>query len=117
MTIMKINVYKFNPDAGDLAESVIEQVKSRLPRELTEMVGGTASEQLWDKGYYDSMGYRYFLDEGVRILVNRTNEIGNDWTEHVVPTEDPKIIEQYIKAFEDDDCAWILLKPEDIHVI
>ena len=75
MTTMKINVYKFNPAAEDLAESVIEQVKARLPRELTEMVGGTASEQLWDKGYYDSMGYRYFLDEADRRSFFPSGEI------------------------------------------
>ena len=114
---MKINSYKLNADAPDLDPEVIQQVKERLPRELTEMIGGTASEQLWNNGWYDSWGYRYFLDEGVRVLVNRTNEIGNDWTEHLVPANDPKLIEAYIKAFEGDDCAWILLKPEDIHVI
>lgn len=115
---MDISVYKFNPKAPDIAPEALEKVKARLEKELlTSICYGGPANSLWLNGCYKSMGYRFDLDDPVRVLVNHTDEYGNEWIEHNVPCRDKKIVRKYIREFEGDNVAWIFLNEDDIDVL
>ena len=131
MTTIHFDRYKFNADAQGMTEEQLNKIDADIweaihnPDKIRHL--HSDCEQLWYKGYVDVLGYRFTLSEalpdepddprGYRILVSQTNDCANEWIERVVPTLDREIVEAYIKTYDGDDCAWIVLKQEDIHVV
>lgn len=131
MTTIHFDRFKFNADAQGMTEEQLNKIDAKIweaihnPDKIRDQ--RIISEQLWEKGYIDVLGYRFFLSEalpddpddprGYRILVSQTNDCANEWVEHVVPSLNREIVEAFIKTYNGYDCAWIVLKQEDIHVV
>ena len=103
------NVYKFNPDAPNQDEGWITGTGIRIEYELLNKPGSSFADQFWRKGYVDSLGYRFTLDDTKHVLITFTNEYGNEWNEHFIPNTDVELVREYVNKYCGDDCAFIIL--------
>lgn len=117
---LKLHGYRFTNNVKDLPEEEIQRRADRNAAYLSEPshIGSTGTfNDFYRDGFIREMGFQYLADEPIRILVNIGGE--KSWTVRYVTSRDPKIIDQFVYAYdggEEYSTRWVFF-PEDVHYI
>ena len=109
------------PLAPNLTEAEIQAKADAVSLELISKPTGYSARQYYHDGRVALLGYVYFAEEPVHILVKAPY---CNWTIRCVPTRDPELIDQAVAEFdppEDEDGSptkWFFMPSvEEIHEI
>ena len=118
---LKLHGYRFTNNVKALPDEEIQRRADQIAAYLSEPshIGSNGTfYNFYCDGFVREMGFQYFADKPICILVNNGGD-GKHWVVRYVTSRDPKIIDKFVQAYDGNEgysTRWVFL-PEDIHWI